>query len=241
MRMKIMKYYVSLLLLCLGMHVQAQDSFDLISEGISCIQNEMLKLNVRKKCPTIRRGPTGLPGLPGLPGLSGTLGLQGPTGTTGNQGAVGSPGEPSFLDEAYAFFFSAVDQGPVDPGEPIVLEGAIASQNISSNLTNDVFTVNVSGNYAITYVVNPFLVAGLPSLNYSIGLTQNSFLIPLSAYSAPIGSGGGSSISFYMVGQVIVSLNVGDTISLINADTTTTISLNSVNGSYAASLNFQKL
>ncbi len=240
MFIKMVKYYLCLLQLCLGIYVQAQDAWDITSKGVMGIQNEMLKLNVRKKCSKIERGPPGPLGPPGLPGLNGSPGLPGSTGATGNQGAVGNPGESSSLSEAYAFFFSAVDQGLISPGESIVLEGSIASQNISANITNDGFTVNISGNYAMTYVVNLFIEASKPSLNYSIGLTQNNVLIPLSAYSAPIGTVG-SPISFSMVGQVIVSLNAGDTISLINADTTATFNLNSINGSYTASLYFQKL
>lgn len=244
MRMKMMMYYLGILLVCLSARLEAQHLSDLTTKALTHRREEVLQVKGKKRCkPSLilvqgPPGPQGLPGspgptgLPGIEGLPGIQGLIGPTGATGSQGASG-------FVAAYGFFFSVTDQSLAPTGQIILEATSVPSLNITPNITNDGFIVNLKGDYAITYVAN--VIVSSASQNYSIGLTANNIPIPFSACSAPIGTGAVVPTSFYMVGQVMTSLNAGDVISFINADTTTTLAIDSTAGSYSASLYFQKL
>lgn len=158
-------------------------------------------------------GPQGLTGPTGCPGPKGPFGFTGPTGNfgpTGPQGEAGTIGEVA----GFAVARSEVVNVSHPPGDIIPVDSlAISSPGfvlIQTGTLNGSVIVPLTGTYLIYFQVHS-LEPG------SIALEQNGITtIPSSVYSTGLNNQ-------LIAGSVIVNLNAGDIIAIINNSPANTI------------------
>jgi|GEM_PF-4759122 len=137
----------------------------------------------------------------GATGATGVTGVTGPTGVSGLTGLDGGVGLGVF-----GYFYNAVSQTGIDYLGVIDLPtmDPISSIGFLSSIDNGVI-IPVTGIYSISYNV-------VADQTMTIALAQNDNPIPNSAYASfsnlsnPVG----------LFAQIIVSLNAGDVVTLLN-------------------------
>lgn len=155
------------------------------------------------------QGPVGATGATGPTGPTGPTGLTGATGPTGATGAAGGDGTSldfaQFVTKTAQANIAAAAAGGVGGVVNLALIGPDAYGDFG--LSGGGVEVPSTGDYQITYSVNPSGAALLT-------LAANGTLIPNTAF--------GDSISFGVIfGNVIVSLDAGDVVTIRNNTTST--------------------
>lgn len=166
-------------------------------------------------------GPDGLVGAQGLPGETGPMGdtgPEGPKGLTGVEGPTGPQGPCCRFACEYASLYSLTTQTAL-PGESLLLEN-ISETSAGFDLTMTPITGEVtvlkSGVYIIKWGAEGQLTPPYfePVPAWSLGIFVNGVLEP--------GSGSGSfslspsDVLTNCTGVVILPLNAGDVITLVN-------------------------
>ena len=159
-------------------------------------------------------GGTGVAGTNGATGGTGATGGSGPTGGTGAQGAAGIPN--------YAYIYNTGAQ-------TVAIEGAILF-GINGPQLGFAHSAGLAG------TVVP--VTGTYRVNFSVsGVEPNQFALMVNgsaAASRTYGSGAGTQQN---TGQVIVTLDVGDIITVANHSSASAITLQTLAGGTATSVN----
>ena len=148
-------------------------------------------------------GPIGPTGPPGPAGPTGATGLPGPTGPTGSTGPTGPTG-PAGLGLAAALFdwnnggITIAINSPVPFNQaPFIVGTAISKTN------NTTFTVNATGAYRVTYILQTAAASLLGSAQVRVNGTGVGPTTTLVALGAPL------------TGMVTFSANAGDTIQVV--------------------------
>lgn len=160
-------------------------------------------------------GPNGPLGATGATGAAGTTGAMGPTGIQGLTGAQGATG--GFLG-SFAWAVNPAVQANIAPNEVIVLLGFISQSGGYSISSDGGVVVPDSGTYQIYFgtLVN--------IANANIRLQVNGFYVFPSAFSV-------AQIAAALFGNVILNLNKGDVLTIVNNNST--LSFSTVEGTNA--------
>ncbi len=166
-------------------------------------------------------GATGAQGPQGPIGIQGLTGPTGPTGPTGSQGPIGPQGPCCSATSTFTNIFSTTSQ-LILPGGVATFEGVNASTagiDISAASTTGTITFNSAGWYEIYYdfdalLQNPF---PFPVPSWTSSLFLNGVLVPGS--TQPAFTISPDYITSHTSGRVIIHVNVGDTLQLINTST----------------------
>jgi hypothetical protein len=155
-------------------------------------------------------GPTGPTGVTGPTGATGGTGPTGATGVTGPTGATGSTGSSPV--EAFAYVYNQSPQVVATESAVIFDSNGLATAGLTHTLGTAPIVVGVAGIYRVT-----FSVSGMEPNQFAV-YVDGVFVVPGSDY----GSGAGTQQN---VGQVLVALNPGDTITLVNQGSATAVTL----------------
>lgn len=160
-------------------------------------------------------GPIGATGVTGVTGVQGVQGVTGPTGPLGATGATGSAGATGVTGptgptgsvnylRSYGYFYSTAS---VTATGSLGLNFATGSSfNKNMTFASNVITIGVTGTYKCTFEC--FGVSG-----GTLGLNVNSSNVSNSKYGTASGSG-------RVIGQTIINLNAGDSLKLVNPEST---------------------
>lgn len=164
------------------------------------------------------KGPTGQTGETGAIGLTGETGHTGLTGETGAAGQTGETGASSLGAYAYAYSTTAQSVGSGEPQTAFLFNDGQTLQNISYDYTTGEFSFSESGYYSFFY----YFTAGVNTNGEAyVGLKVNNNNpvpnLPGSLYWTTALVEGSPQEALYSEGAIIVPLNAGDTVSLINS------------------------
>ncbi len=157
-------------------------------------------------------GATGQAGAQGIQGTPGAAGSVGPMGATGAQGPAGLAG--GILGYGYIYTLTQVDK--VDIGAPILFDSNGPLLGIAHGLGTSPVVINNSGVYAITFSVS--------------GTQPNQFALFVNgspASSTVYSSNAGNQQN---TGQVILTLEAGDAITIVNYSSEKAIDIAHVTG-----------
>lgn len=160
------------------------------------------------------QGPAGLPGVPGVPGTilgptgaTGPTGAQGPPGPSGPQGIRGPEGESGVPGtQQYAHFYALAQSLTADEQVSFITGVNTGVVTLSANfreiraaqpgayLLTSAWSTSDAGASSMYLALNGIKI---PHMNYTLGTAQNSLL---------------SAIP----GCIILWLNIGDVLSVIN-------------------------
>ncbi|MES2199070.1 MAG: hypothetical protein V4489_02755 [Chlamydiota bacterium] len=171
-------------------------------------------------CPQGPQGPQGLQGVAGT-GIQGPQGVGGPQGAQGIQGLTGPQGPCCALSGTFANVFTNLDQ-VIPPATAVTFEGINAVTtgiDVSAASTTGVITFNLDGWYEIYYdfdamLDNPF---PFPVPAWTSSLLLNGVLVPGS--TQPAFTVSPDFITSHTSGRVIIRVNIGDTLQLVNSGT----------------------
>jgi hypothetical protein len=159
--------------------------------------------------PTGPTGPTGPQGVQGPAGSPGATGATGPAGTTGPTGATGATGPtgPQGPTGVIAFtsFYALMpgdNAATIAAGAPILFPQDGPTTGAATRLTSSTFTIATTGSYRIGVQVS---VAEAGQIQLAVGGTGIATTV--------VGRAGPTT---QLVIDTIVSLNVGDVLSVIN-------------------------
>lgn len=184
-----------------------------------------------RKCCDCEQGPQGVQGIQGPQGIQGTDGSQGPVGPTGLQGVQGLQGPPGKDCEhgrceccdTYANVYASLAQviGPYNtPNDMVIFD----KQNSVSAGDFDLSMMGVDGSviflkkavYHIQWQLQARIVPPVPSPvpSWSFGFWINGVLVPGSIYSGFTQAPGDDAC--HSTGDIIISVNAGDSLKLRN-------------------------
>ncbi len=173
-------------------------------------------------------GGTGATGATGPPGPSGATGGTGPAGATGVAGATGATGSPGVIGPQgpagqpdYGYIYNLGAQ--TVPVEGVVL---FDSNGPLSGFTHTTGSASITVGSTSTYLVN-FSVSGTQLSQFSL------FINGIPAAGTTYGAGAGTQND----GQAIVSLAVGDVLTLVNHSSASAVGLASNVGGTQANVN----
>ena len=183
-------------------------------------------------------GVTGNPGDPGATGMTGGDGATGPAGTTGATGMTGPTGATGPGADIGSAAYLYTDIGPliVGPNGPINLQTVGYCSPVYVCIPSGTVTVQTSGLFKISFTV---IFSNPPTFGASAKIAINGFTTPGSTVIAVTSSGQFVEASH----SLILPLNAGDTIRMINATTTiaTVGSSSPTSGPVVASLLLEKV
>jgi hypothetical protein len=166
-------------------------------------------------------GPTGASGVAGATGVTGPTGPIGVTGATGPTGATGATGAGGILGYGYVYALAAQT---VAIGAPVLFDSngpLVGVTHSTISTTEDIVMVN-AGTYAIFFSVS--------------GTEPNQFALFVNGNPQPstvYGSGAGTQQN---TGLSILTLGVGDVITLVNYSSAAAVTLASVVGGTQANV-----
>ena len=164
------------------------------------------------KCPTGVTGVTGTTGLMGVTGATGVTGGTGSTGSTGSTGATG-PCQPGIYQEFYGLGLFTVDYNATPTQTiPFALSNPACSNLITIN--NGTITFSCGGRYSVIYKLQFFMDPATQYLDILVGAGLRLNGVPLVLTESEIHPYFASTKSFELVGQAIVCVAAGDTITV---------------------------
>ena len=191
----------------------------------------------RKCCCCCLPGPQGPPGPPGSQGPQGLPGPQGPSGPPGPQGLPGEQGFPG-------------PQGPQGPQGPPGPAGGLSQYAYIYNVNLITIAIEMDIPFSSNGVMTPGIThsPGFPSIsvlnpgdyeiNYSVSCSEpNQFCVFVNGSPIPeslYGSGAGTQQNN---GQVIVTLNANDVITLRNHSSSSAVILANLIGGTQVTVN----
>ncbi|PIT83090.1 collagen-like protein [Limnohabitans sp. 15K] len=151
----------------------------------------------------------------GETGATGAAGAAGGTGAQGATGATGATGPAGGGLSAYGYIYALIRQD-VAIDAAVLFDGQSGLVNIENKAGSSDISILENGNYLVS-----FSVSGTQSNQFAIFV--NGRVVPGSIY----GSGAGTQQNN---GQVIVRLEKGDTVTLVNYHSAAAVGLQSLSG-----------